>query len=131
MIDPGTGTAGNLGVFFSLRPEDVVYYSDFEKDPLLMVYFLEVGDSKGIRVQTKYDSATISRYEIDDFLNECLGPNQELNECQDHDSLRLKLELFNEEWIANNTIPFNTRKIKEFRNKGYDWLVTPAPIEVR
>lgn len=67
LVDEDTGSRTNYGVFFSLKPEDVIYFSEFDKNPLSMVYFLDSGKSNEARVQIKYESPVISRYDLDDM----------------------------------------------------------------
>ena len=123
LTDKRTGYRSNNGVFFSLDPKDVVYFSEFEKFPLSMVYLLDSGLAKEVRVQTKYDSPVISRYGVDDMLN--------ANEGRDKNHLRKEHKKLNKEWIKENTILFDIEQLKDFKEKGYDWLVVPDPIDVK
>lgn len=122
LVDEGTSNSCNEGVFFSLTPRDIVYFSEFDDIPLSMVYFLDTDNAKGLRVQVKYDSDVISRYDLDAIS---------AIELTDKNNLRVMHRRLNKKWIRQNTIPFDIKRLKEFRDKGYDWIVTPNPIEVK
>ncbi len=122
LLDDETGNSCNEGVFFSLEHRDISYYSGFGKEPLSMVYFLDISKARDVRVQTKYDSSVISRYDLDDIMDE----SQE-EKC----SLKIIHRKLNREWIDKNTISFNFTQISSLRKKGYDWLIVPDPINVK
>jgi len=117
------GIPGNEGVFFSLSPKDVVYYSEFEETPLDMTYFIDMATVKGAKVQTKYDSGVISRRDLEELDGPPYSKNKSL--------LRDKNAELNRIWIEKNTIPFEIESLKYFRDKFYDWVIVPGPIDVK
>ena len=121
LINEDTGSESNEGVFFSLKPEDAVYFEEFDKTPLSMVYFLDCGSANGVEVQTEYDSSTISRYDLDDMLKV----------VRDKKRLKKRHRELNQDWIRQNAIPFNIERLDEFKEKRYNWLLVPAPIDVK
>lgn len=123
LVEEDTNNPNNEGVFFTLKPEDVVYFSDFDDDPMLMVYFLDLTSTKGSRIQTNYKSSVISRHDLDDLIKPYPLNNRDL--------LRIKHRQLNEKWITENTIPFEVSKINDFKQKDYDWLIIPCPINVK
>jgi len=123
LIEKETGNKNNKGVFFSLNLEDVIYFSEFQEKPFSMIYFSDLNSAKNARIQTKYDSPIISRYEIDDMLI--------INEGVKKSVLKKAHKELNNKWIKENTIPFNVNQLNEFKKKGYDWLVIPDPIKVK
>ena len=121
MVDEITRHSSNEGVFFSLAPRDVSYFSGFDKKPLSIIYFLDTSLAKNVRVQTKYSGSVISRHDLDDILDESQEEICNLKEMHGH---------LNKKWIGKNTIPFDAGKLEEFKRKGYDWLVVPDPIDL-
>lgn len=122
LIEEETGEWNNRGVFFSLKPADVVYFSEFESNPFSMVYLLDSRLAEGARVQKKYDHSVISRHDLEDMLYATKG--------RDKASLGSMHRRLNRIWTKKNTIPFNVEQLKDFKEKGYDWLVIPHPIDV-
>ena len=86
-----------------------------------MVYFLDCGSANGVEVQTEYDSSTISRYDLDDMLKV----------VRDKKRLKKRHRELNQDWIRQNAIPFNIERLDEFKEKRYNWLLVPAPIDVK
>jgi hypothetical protein len=113
-----------IGVFFSLDPKDVIFFSEGSETQELMVYFLDSATAKGARVQTNYSSSVISRYDLDDFFTEG-------NSVEDRDFLRTKWQKLNDKWVAENTAPFNIDEISELKQKFYEWLIVPDPVNVQ
>jgi|SRR3989344_980465 len=123
LVDKQSGNPNNEGVFFTLRPQDVVYFSEFDEKPFSMVYLLDVGAVRGARLQTEDDSSVISRYDLDDAFGEL--PTRKKTD------LMIMHRQLNEKWIRQNTIPFNVEQLEKFKQKRYEWLVVPDPIEVK
>jgi len=122
LIDKFTKNKSNLGVFFSLKPEDITYFPNFNAEPFLMVYLLDTGLAKDIRLQKKYTSSVISRYDLDEIF----GTSRK------KDKIHLKEihKKLNNKWIKQNTILFNVKELKEYLKKGEDWLIVPDPIDI-
>jgi len=128
LVDEETENPSNIGVFFSLNPKDVSYFSEFNKKPFSMVYFSDIGLAKDVRIQKNYDSSTVSRHDLENLYD--LDYMIDTFEVEERD-IRILHDQFNKEWIKQNTLPFEAKKLKYFRKKGLDWLVIPDPIEVK
>jgi len=123
LIDETTKAQNNGGVFFSMNPEDVNFFSNsFEDSPQLMVYFLDLQHVKSARVQTDYSKEVISRYDLNDLFD-----NSKKFKPED---LKSEHKRLNRLWIERNTVPFDYDKIKQFKEKNNDWLIVPGPIYV-
>lgn len=122
LIKKNTGYPNNEGVFFSLEPRDIIYFSNFDENPYLMIYLLDLHFAKDVKVQTDYDKSVISRYDLDDLFKP-ENPKDKLTLGRAH-------KILNQEWIKKNTIPFDMDKITDLIQKEYDWLIVPDPIDV-
>jgi hypothetical protein len=123
LIDEKTNAPNNVGVFFSLKPNDVAYFLDFNDKPDLMVYFLDSAFAKGPMVQINYKSSAISRNDLDDLIKRCDSEDKQLL-SEEHRHL-------NEMWMKQNTIPFDISKKDEYEENNYDWLIVPDPIDIK
>jgi hypothetical protein len=112
------GTPYNEGIFFGTTPQDVNYFLRLKRDPLLMVYFSNMQESNGTRVQTNYESPVISRWDLEELT--------EIPEISKK-RFRKKHKAINRKWIKKNTRPLRDKDIKKETNQ---WILIPGPIEV-
>lgn len=123
LVEENTNCPNNMGVFFTLSPNGVVYFSNFDVNPNVMVYFLDLNFAKGVRVQVNYESPVISRHDVDDLIERCHPRSKQV--------LAKKHRQLNKRWERENTIHLDVNKIKDLKQKGYDWLIVPDPIDIK
>ena len=136
-------------VYFSFNPDDIFDYLDIKTAADNMVYVADVRNAKNSRVQVNYQSGVLWEDKLRVYL-ELFQDNKDNDvvkvgypegstehnyvaefEGKPVSELRKSIKQEVQGWKATHTIAFNPNRLQRYKNKGLDFLLVNAPVEVK